>query len=139
MDTHALFTGSIDVLQKSLDVRARKHEVVTSNITNADTPNFKAFELMVEEEIQKQAGLGQHLEMVRTDGSHMPDRNTADEIGVSRKMTTDAFDMREDGNTVDVEKEMSELAKNNLMYNVSAEIIGRKFQGLRNAIKGGAQ
>jgi flagellar basal body rod protein FlgB len=92
MDTHALFTGSIDVLQKSLDVRARKHEVVTSNITNADTPNFKAFELMVEEEIQKQAGLGQHLEMVRTDGSHMPDRNTADEIGVSRKMTTDAFD-----------------------------------------------
>jgi flagellar basal-body rod protein FlgB len=45
--------------------------------------------------------------------------------------------LRKDGNTVDLDREMAKLSENNLMYNALAQIVSRKFQGLKDAIKGG--
>ena len=44
--------------------------------------------------------------------------------------------MRRDGNTVDVDREMTRLAENGLMYTASAQMIARKLQGLKSAIQG---
>jgi len=50
---------------------------------------------------------------------------------------TEQTTLRKDGNTVDLDREMAKLSENNLMYNALAQIISRKFAGLKDAIKGG--
>ena len=40
------------------DLRSLKHNVTVSNIANKDTPNYKAFDLVVEEELEKGNGTG---------------------------------------------------------------------------------
>ena len=53
MSTHSLFEGSISALQKTLNIGSLRHKVLTANIANIDTPNYKAFELVMEDARQK--------------------------------------------------------------------------------------
>jgi flagellar basal-body rod protein FlgB len=45
--------------------------------------------------------------------------------------------LRGDRNGVDIDAEMAALAKNSLLYKVSAQIVSSKFTGLKNVITGG--
>jgi flagellar basal-body rod protein FlgB len=47
------------------------------------------------------------------------------------------LNFRADGNTVDLDKTMGKLAENTILYRVAAQIISKKFIGLKNAIQGG--
>ena len=47
MPVDNIFNSNIDLMQRALNLRSRKHEVVVSNVVNADTPGFKAFDLEV--------------------------------------------------------------------------------------------
>jgi flagellar basal-body rod protein FlgB len=49
----------------------------------------------------------------------------------------DPNNMRGDGNTVNMEREMANLAENQLMYRASAQIVSKKFQSLKSVIQGG--
>ena len=44
---------------------------------------------------------------------------------------------RSDGNNVDIEREMVELADNSLRYEVLSQYVGGSFSGLKAAINGG--
>ena len=47
--------------------------------------------------------------------------------------------LRGDQNGVDIDAQMTALAKNSLLYRVSAQIVASKFQGLKHAITGGTK
>jgi len=53
-------------------------------------------------------------------------------VNVSAQVT-----LRGDGNTVDMDREMSALAENQLHYKASTQILSKKFQRLRSIIQGG--
>jgi len=53
MPMQSLFGGSISALQKSLNMGSLRHKVLTANIANIDTPNYKAFEVVMEDARQK--------------------------------------------------------------------------------------
>ena len=137
MDTKSLFAGTIDTAIKSLDLRSRRHEVIVSNLANADTPGYKAFDLMVTEAMADKVEGGAGLEMRSTHSGHLPSAPAA-KGGLSPRMiqTKEINNLRGDGNTVDMDREMSNLAENQLMYRASARIVAKKFQGLKNVIKG---
>ena len=142
METGGLFGKTISILSRALDLRARNHNLIASNIANMDTPGYKAFEMHVEEALQKTAGTGKGLKkmpLALTRGSHMPGRyQRTDEVRVVESETS-KFSLRGDGNTVDIDRSMVNLAENNLLYNTAAQLIGKKFQGLKNVIQGGKQ
>ena len=48
-----------------------------------------------------------------------------------------AFSLRADGNTVDIDRAMGELAENSLKYKTSAQLLSAKLKSLRNVIQGG--
>ena len=140
MDTHTLFDKTIDLAQRALDLRSRRHEVLLSNIANADTPGYKAFDLMVEEALSRQTPKQGQLQMRRTDEGHLPAGGDDASTSVPRKVAlTPQVTLRGDGNTVDMDREMSALAANQLQYRMSTQLIAKKFQSLHNIIKGDRQ
>jgi len=140
MDHHPvnLFGGTISTLSRSLDLRARKHETILNNVANADTPNYKPFEMDVEAALQKEPQTAESGTMRLTDEHHLPGRTAADDPESAR--TSDDKNpllLRGDQNGVDIDAEMTALAKNSLLYRASAQMVNSKLSGLKNVIKGG--
>ncbi len=139
METNGLFSGNFPVLERAMNLRARRHNLLTSNIANLDTPGYKAFDIMVEEELQKTAGQerGRSLPMARTDAGHRAGEFSVENGVHTRYAEPQLYSLRGDGNSVDIDKTVSNMTKNNLMYHVSAQIISGRFMGLLSVIKGG--
>ena len=137
MASQGIFSETISILSRALDLRSRKHSVIVSNIANIDTPDYKAFDLMVEAEMDKAQGARGKLPVDKTHSDHLSPKNSSSD-GVTLKLAEPSpFSLRGDGNTVDLDRSMANLAENSLMYNAAARIIYKKFQGLKAAIQGG--
>jgi flagellar basal-body rod protein FlgB len=112
--THAL-------LGKAMDYRAMRQDMISSNIANADTPFYRPRDVRFEEalahEKNKILNKNEHkLEMVRTDETHM----RAQDEKVSSTPTLyfrDGHMARNDGNSVDLDVETTEMSKNSIMFN----------------------
>ena len=140
MPVDRLFNPNFDLMQRSLNLRSRKHEVVVSNVVNADTPGYKAFDLEVNEALQAQSQNSGNGELTLTHEGHLPPRHHASgTVRPQMRAVSAEVSLRGDGNTVILEKEMADLARNNLLYKATAQILGIKFTELKNAIKGGGK
>jgi flagellar basal-body rod protein FlgB len=132
-----IFDGTINLLQKSLNARSVQHQVLSSNVANADTPNYKAFEVAVDEELRKLETGKPRIQLVRTQSSHLPvGRAEADRVTL-KNSPAPALTLRADGNTVDLDRSMGDLAENTIKYKTSAQLIATKLRGLKNVIQGG--
>lgn len=134
---HSLFGGSIPTLQKALNLGSLQHKVLTSNIANIDTPNYKAFEVVMDEELKKNGRTAPRIELVRTRPEHLPKRSHATNSLKIKESDPPELNLRADGNTVDLDKTMGKLAENTILFRAAAQIISKKFIGLKNAIQGG--
>jgi flagellar basal-body rod protein FlgB len=134
-----LFDGTLATLQRTLDLRTAQHQALSSNVANADTPNYRSFEVAVEEELRKHRPPGiRPVELARTREKHLPAGGAA--AGVSaplRPVPAPAFSLRADGNTVDLDRTMGALAENSIKYKTSAQLLSGKLKSLRNVIQGG--
>ena len=139
MPTQYLFGGAISALQKSLNMGSLRHKVLTANIANIDTPNYKAFEVVMEDELKKNHRSVHPVELVRTQPQHRHGRNPTSTNVKLKAADPPALNFRADGNTVDLDKTMGKLAENTILYRAAAQIIKKKFQGLRNVIQGGGK
>ena len=137
MPTEKIFSETITNLAKSLNLRSIQHRALASNIANMDTPNYKAVELDVAEKMQKNKGSVPGLQLARTHGGHIQLRSYRTDRIELKKMASPAYSLRGDGNTVDIDRTMGKLAENTLMYRATAQLISKKFKGLKNVIKGG--
>ncbi len=110
------------MLAMGMSARAMRQELIASNIANIDTPYYKArdidFETALAEKEKQLYSIDENkkLKMARTDKSHMSGYSAID----SKKATIylrDGITQRNDGNTVDLDIETTELSKNAIMYN----------------------
>jgi flagellar basal-body rod protein FlgB len=135
VESNGLYAGTIPVLEKVLDLRSAKHGFIISNIANMDTPNYRSFDLLVKEEMQRAADAENSIKLRQTHSRHLPLR-AARAGSVDVHPSSIIRDSPEgDYNTVDIDKEMANLAENSLLYNASAQILAKKFEGLKNAIQ----
>ena len=139
MESQGIFSGVFSTLEKVLDLRSIKHNVIVSNIANVDTPQYKAFDLIIEEELGKATGKGKEVGLKKTHPGHIPAREMRIGSVASHIVTTSQLSLKGDGNSVNIDKVMGDLAENSLMYNALAQIISKKFQGLKGAIQGGGK
>jgi flagellar basal-body rod protein FlgB len=126
-------------LQKSLNTGSLRHKVLTSNIANIDTPNYKAFEVVMKDAGKHNAHAQRPIELVRTQPRHLSGRHSSSNPIEIKTVDSSGNNFRADGNTVDLDRVMGKLAENTLMYRTAAQIIKKKFQGLKNAIQGGGK
>jgi flagellar basal-body rod protein FlgB len=141
MQVEGIFSNTINLLGKSIDLRAKNQNLIASNIANAETPNFTPKSLDFEQELQgalKFSQSGQHPSSVQHP-RHIPLRGAGSTLqSVSGQVIeTPAKTPGKDGNSVELENEMGRMAENEVMFNASVQMLTKKFEGLRTAIKGG--
>ena len=137
MELQGIFSETFSVLERALDLRSLKHNFVVSNIANMDTPNYKAFNLVIEEELDKVMGSEKHIGLKKTHPRHIAIRELALHTVEPEASAISRFSSRGDGNSVDIDRAMADLTENSLMYNALAQILSKKFQGLKDAIQEG--
>ena len=109
------------LMAEALDYRALRQDMISANIANVDTPFYRSRDIDFEGHLARErakifASPSGRLEMARTDPRHLP----GDEASASDKPTIffrDGHMARNDGNTVDLDIETTEMAKNGVMYN----------------------
>ena len=139
MPTQSLFAGTISALQKSLNIGSLRHKVLTSNIANIDTPNYKEFEVVMQDALKRKGDSPGALQLVRTQPRHLGGRRPSSTEVKIKASDPPPFSLRADGNTVDLDRTMGKLAENTILYRTAAQMIRKKFQGLKNVIQGGGK
>lgn len=137
MDGDGLFPRTFSILERSLDLRAMRHELLSSNIANMDTPSYRAYDLDIDRQFDAELGRQTELELQRTSRGHISGPNEAGgKAGGNAEENVVLFSLRGDGNSVDLERSMADLSENSLMFNTSAQIITSKYKGMVSLIDG---
>jgi len=128
----ALFDKTTDALATSLHMRQIRHNVTAANIANAETPGYHAKKVEFEDALARALDLDGTNSMSATHGDHFAN-------GGSPTVAGDIFDnpdvsVNNDGNTVDMEKEMSALTENSILYKSALQLINKKMAALKYAI-----
>lgn len=134
-----LFDKTTKGLAASLNMRQLRQNIISSNIANAETPNFHAKKLDFEEALSRALDTDNLRGVSVTHSEHFP---------ISGKgmagVRPDIYENPEgavnnDGNTVDLEKEMTALSENNLLYKSALQLINKKMAALKYAATEGSR
>lgn len=115
---------------RALDYHLRRHNVLSSNVANADTPGFRPLELVRElPSAGNELALDRRHEAHRTPGTLL---EGAPDDAVERVIQPGG-----DGNAVSLEREMAKVAANDLRYQSVAKAIRYHLGMLRYAANDG--
>lgn len=113
----------------ALKTKMRWHEarqgVLAENVANAQTPNFRAHDLMAVELSSPAAG------PVQTNARHM---TLASVDATGRARSVDGFERTPDGNTVVLEEQMMKAAQNQMDHQMAAMLYQKSLGLLRTAL-----
>ncbi len=122
-------------LQKALDLRAYRQQVLASNIANADTPNYKARDFDFAKELSRAVdGQGGKGELRTTSARHLQPKQDG-RLGVDLNYRA-ALQPSIDGNTVDMDVERAQFTDNAIHYQFAVDRISSKVKSLLGAIQG---
>ena len=133
-----IFNKTDAVLEESLNLRMQRHMVNLSNITNSMTPGYRALGFDFEKQLQAAVGNNNEIAMKTSDPRHIKNPGiSADGVLKPDMFVKPTESIGSDGNTVDVDQEMTEMAANQIIYRATIEILNRQLGMLRYGINGG--
>ena len=129
---------SFNLMSQAIHYRNIRQDLIASNIANASTPFYKPRDIRFEEYLQQEAAKKFHkptnkLELAKTNPMHLDpieDSNNSKPIMFLR----DGHLEKNDGNSVDIDVETSEMAKNTVMISALSEAIKKQMQIFKDAI-----
>jgi flagellar basal-body rod protein FlgB len=124
------------VLEKALDAALMRNEVISNNIANVNTPGFKKAYVRFEDQMASAAAEFK-IGSLDKNSKFLPIGNDIRSIPAPEVMQNPFTSVRKDGNNVDIDVEMAELAKNTIKYNALINQISRQFGNIKSAINEG--
>ncbi len=130
-----LMGRTIGLLSHALDYRSTKHSVISGNLANIDTPGYQPQELTFDQELRRAVDK-EGASLRKTNEKHFP-LSGNDLFGGkgAHTLETQAGEWSE-SNQLNIDLEMAKMVQNNLLYEASARLLAKKFEGLRAAIEG---
>jgi len=127
------------LLEKGMDVSLLRHQVISDNIANVDTPGFKRMDVTFESELNRalESEKEPRFPVYATDPRHMDFFKPQDYRDVRAKMQIEHdSNFRNDKNNVDIEKEIADSVKNTLRYRAMAQRLDGNYKMLNLVLQG---
>jgi flagellar basal-body rod protein FlgB len=135
-----VFSFSDRLQMESLNQRLTRSEVLSANIANAETPGYRALGYDFESQLKELAGTDSPFPLAATNPQHYRNDSTeADGTILPDVYIRPSESIGQDGNTVDVDREMTDLAETQLKYRATVELLNRKIGIMRYAITQGGR
>ena len=128
-----LFDKTTRALGAAVNMRQTRNNVISSNIANAETPGYQAKKLDFEEALSRAL----NVESIVQPEGLAPEHYSLSSGALSR-VKADVYEnpdvvVSNDGNTVDIDKEMTALTDNTIMYKAAISLINKKMAALKYA------
>jgi flagellar basal-body rod protein FlgB len=128
-------SGSDRLIRAALTGLSARQRAIADNVANVDTPGFKASHVEFETALKRAQGGDASMRLLgyRGDGKFQ----AADTSSLEPTVTVDLSTRREDGNNVDVDQQMLEMADTNITYNALSNLTSARFGILRTIVNEG--
>lgn len=136
MKIFGLTTNGLELASRSLDFVSASAAQAAANIANSATPGYKAQQVSFEGAMAEALNTPAKGGMAKTHPRHLPVTDIQKVISKAAAVKSSA---RLDGNTVDLEQEISKVAEMNLNYSAYATITNKQLGLLKSAISLSAQ
>lgn len=124
---------NIILLQKAMDTASLRQRTISNNIANINTAGYKVERVVFEDKL-KEAVSASELQLARTNEKHIVAAGgTVDMIEPTVQKRTDTS-VKENGNNVDIDLEMSEKSVNELYYSALTRQMNGEFSLLNYVI-----
>ncbi|MBX8618312.1 flagellar basal body rod protein FlgB [Pseudomonas cichorii] len=130
------FDKALGIHEKALNFRAQRAEVLANNISNADTPNFKARDLDFSSVLAAENEKAQNgrFTLNMTNNRHIEAEGMGNGDGTLMYRTPSQPSL--DQNTVDSQVEQASYTDNAMGFQASFTLLNSKFKGLISALRG---
>tara|TARA_R110002110_G_scaffold33533_1_gene114757 strand:+ start:72047 stop:72508 length:462 start_codon:yes stop_codon:yes gene_type:complete len=118
--------------ENMLNLRAKRTEILASNLVNADTPGYKAKDIDFKQALEDKL-LTSNSQLRTTHSGHISTSDDLDEFSLMYSVPTQPS---LDGNTVDTQIENAKFSENTIRYLASLRFLDSKIKGMAAAIKG---
>jgi flagellar basal-body rod protein FlgB len=122
-----LFDRTMDLVQRSLDIRAARHKVISGNIANVETPDYVSQDLPFQKVFERSLEGPSILPLKRTHPHHLTALEE-DRTDFSRDIEVAPVP------GVDIDQQMAQLAENNLMFQAGIQSLIKKFEALKVSV-----
>jgi flagellar basal-body rod protein FlgB len=129
---NTIFDRTVTGLERSMDLTNRRNNAITANITNAETPQYRAVDLNFANELNR-AFERVSEKIQRTNIGHMD----VEESSSAHLIQDFTSPTKPDGNNVDIDIQMARLAQNSGDFMNAARLIRRQLGVIRSAIRSG--
>lgn len=123
---------ALGIHAQALTLQARRAEMLSSNLANADTPNYKARDI----DFRAALGVAQAQQAVTLKVTHPAHVQAAAEMGPATALYRVPTQASLDGNTVDRQLEQTAFAQNAVQYQASLAFLSGKLKTLLTALRG---
>jgi flagellar basal-body rod protein FlgB len=128
--TVTIFENVFGIHESALKLRERRLNVLSENIANADTPNYKARDIDFKSVMRAtQSGT---KDMAMTHKSHID----AGTLGKDGLVYRNPLNPSADGNTVELSVQQAEFGKESTRYTATMQFIENRIGGVRRALRG---
>lgn len=128
-----LFDNTFTGLELGLNYASKRNQTISNNIANVDTPFYKAKDVDFNTFLHE-AMTNQQMKAKKTHPKHIPFSEGEYRF---QTMTNSRTTFNHNGNNVDMDKEMANLAKNQIYYRSLVDNLNGKFNTLQTVIRGG--
>ena len=120
----------------NLSYRSERQKVISGNIANINTPNYKTKELVFEQELKK---ADNDLKLKITHSKHIAFDAHSQIAPGPRQIEVPNLKEQNDGNNVSLDKQISEMSKNSVVFNALQASIKKDSQWLKEIISSSAK
>lgn len=111
-----------------------RNKLIANNISNVDTPNYKTKDVSFKNLLTKE--LNKNMLAKKTHDKHLDFSSLNNKAFVVFERNSTMYN--HNGNNVDIDREMSELAKNQIYYQGVVDRINGKFGKIQTVLRGGS-
>lgn len=119
-------SDSFNMLERILHAANARHAVIAANISNADTPNYKARDIKFENLLNSAT-----MEMAKTNKKHMVGGGS----GLPGEISSEVTQPWADRNNVEVDMEVSKMTENAMLYQAGVTMLAKKISMYKTALR----